>query len=109
MLANVAPLSALTCHWTVGGVVPLARAVNCAVWPATRNRLGGCCVVTGGETLTVMVTENDVAFVAPIAIEIPLAASTKASPVVHIAPASFGLLFSVPSMTLAGLPDDRFT
>jgi len=34
MLLNVAPLSVLTCHCTVGVGEPVAAAVKVAVWPA---------------------------------------------------------------------------
>jgi hypothetical protein len=33
-LLNVAPLSVLTCHWTVGAGFPLAAAVKLTLLPA---------------------------------------------------------------------------
>src|SRR5205085_801285 len=54
MLLNVAPPSVLTCHCTVGAGLPLAAAVNVAVWPAATDWLVGW-VVTDGAKFTVSV------------------------------------------------------
>ena len=47
MLANVTPLSVLTCHCTVGLGAPLAAAVNVALVPVFTAWLAGCSVTTG--------------------------------------------------------------
>src|SRR6266481_3993468 len=60
MSVNVAPPLMLTCHCTVGVGVPLAAAVNVAVWPWLTVRFVGF-VVTAGATLTVRVAAFDVA------------------------------------------------
>jgi len=46
---KLTPPSVLACHWTVGGGVPVAAAVNEAVCPAVIVRLDGD-VVTAGAT-----------------------------------------------------------
>src|SRR5216683_2348335 len=48
---EVAPPSVLTCHWTVGGGVPVAAAVNEAVCPAVIVRLDGDVVTTGATKI----------------------------------------------------------
>ncbi len=60
MSVNVAPPLMLTCHCTLGAGVPLAAAVNVAVWPWLTVRFVGF-VVTAGATLTVRVAAFDVA------------------------------------------------
>jgi hypothetical protein len=47
-MLKVAPLSALTCHWTVGVGEPVAAAVKTAVWPAVTAWFTGCVVIVGG-------------------------------------------------------------
>jgi hypothetical protein len=59
-LLKVAPPSVLTCHCTVGAGVPLAAAVNVAVWVAKTVRFAGL-AVTAGPTLTVRVAALEVA------------------------------------------------
>ena len=46
-LLNVAPLSVLACHCTVGAGEPVAAAVKVAVWPAATVWLAGCRVIVG--------------------------------------------------------------
>src|SRR6266496_3664183 len=58
------PPSVLTCHWTVGGGVPVAAAVNEAVCPAVIVRLDGD-VVTAGATKIWRTKIWNVPFVTP--------------------------------------------
>jgi len=50
MLLNVTPLSALTCHCTVGVGEPVAATVKVAVWPAATVWFPGCVVIVGYAT-----------------------------------------------------------
>src|SRR5206468_1373902 len=90
MSVNVAPPLMLTCHCTVGVGVPLAAAVNVAVWPAFTVRFVGF-VVTAGATLTVRVAGLEVAVPATFVntawywYPVWLAAAVKLS-VVEVAP-----------------------
>ncbi len=54
-LAKVEPPFVLTCHCTVGAGVPLAAAVNVAVWPALTASLTGFVVTTGAESTVIEV------------------------------------------------------
>jgi len=49
-LLNVAPLSVLTCHSTVGVGEPVAAAVKVAVWPEVTVWFVGCVVIVGYAT-----------------------------------------------------------
>jgi hypothetical protein len=60
MSVKVAPPLMLTCHCTVGVGVPLAAAVNVAVWPEFTVRFAGL-AVTAGATLTVSVAALELA------------------------------------------------
>src|SRR5258708_5627443 len=65
MLLKVAPAFVLPCHCTVGAGVPLAAAVNVAVWVAKTVRLAGF-AVTAGATLTVRRAALEGAVPAPV-------------------------------------------
>src|SRR5437660_524409 len=47
MSLKLVPPSLLTCHCTAGAGVPLAAAVNVAVWPAVTVWFAGCAVIEG--------------------------------------------------------------
>src|SRR6266702_1550805 len=61
---KLTPPSVLTCHWTVGGGVPVAAAVNEAVCPTVIVRLDGD-VVTAGATKIWRTKIWNVPFVTP--------------------------------------------